>query len=360
MTSSNNKIIIAAAGSGKTSRIVSDALANPNQKSLLVTYTINNTNEIRRKIEQECGHIPRNITVQPWFTFLLNDFVRPYQNYVYAGGRISTINLVNGQSAKYIRKGDPAYYLDKSKNIYTDKLSEFGFECNAHSNGLVVGRLEEIYDHIYIDEVQDLAGYGLELLEVLLKSRIDITLVGDHRQATFQTNHSKKNRQYAGEKIIGKFEAWAAQNLCQIQYLRDSFRCNQMICDLADSIYPDFPTTNSLNTEATGHDGIFIVPKNKLSEYLAMYQPRLLRYDRRSKIPPHDELALNFGDSKGLTFERVLIVPNGKITSFLNAGDVQHLKGDAAKYYVGITRAKHSVAFICDGTVNLPNAVMFE
>ena len=57
--------------------------------------------------------------------------------------------------------------------------------------------------------------------------------------------------------------------------------------------------------------------------------------------------ALNFGLSKGQTFDRVLIYPTGGITKYLKTGDLSKA-GDIPKLYVAITRARFSVAFIHD------------
>lgn len=353
---SANKIIIAAAGSGKTTKIVANVLKKPSEKAAIVTYTLNNVSEIKRKFYEIHGSIPQDVTIIPWFSFLLRDFIRPYQNSVYER-RIESIAFVNGQSTRGIPKTNIArYYLHDGKNVYTDKISEFAEICNDRSGGLVIDRAAALYNHIYIDEIQDLAGYDLELLETLLKSSINTTLVGDHRQATFQTNYSNKNKQYSGAKIIDRFAEWAEQGYCSIEYLQESFRCNQAICDLADSIYPDFPKTASQNADVTDHDGIFIVPNNRVGEYIEKYKPQVLRYDRRTKC---DGLAaLNFGDSKGLTFDRVLIFPNRPIKKLIKAGDFSQATS-AAKLYVAITRARNSVAFVYDGRDTLKRMALY-
>lgn len=46
---SNNKIIIAAAGSGKTSELVNKATELNTKRILITTFTVDNTEEIRRK-----------------------------------------------------------------------------------------------------------------------------------------------------------------------------------------------------------------------------------------------------------------------------------------------------------------------
>ncbi|MGQ6280827.1 hypothetical protein ACUNFM_22340 [Serratia sp. IR-2025] len=47
----NNKIIIACAGAGKTHRIVNEAIES-GEKTLIITYTINNQKEIYEKYKQ--------------------------------------------------------------------------------------------------------------------------------------------------------------------------------------------------------------------------------------------------------------------------------------------------------------------
>ena len=43
-----NEVYIAAAGSGKTTHIVNLAISNPHLKVLITTYTIANTDEIKK------------------------------------------------------------------------------------------------------------------------------------------------------------------------------------------------------------------------------------------------------------------------------------------------------------------------
>ncbi len=78
------------------------------------------------------------------------------------------------------------FYFAEPGQIWSDKLPRFVIECDEASNSAVIRRLEQRFDHIYIDEVQDLVGYDLEIIELLLKSKINVTMVGHHRQATFQ------------------------------------------------------------------------------------------------------------------------------------------------------------------------------
>ena len=342
---SKNKILIAAAGSGKTTTIVKLAISKPQEKIAIITYTNNNFAEIQKKFYELNGSIPSNVTIITWFAFLLRECTRPYQNAIYSK-RIENIEFVNGRSAPYARKSDiEKYFLGHGSNIYTDKISEFSHICNDKSIGLVIDRLERIYDTIFIDEVQDLAGWDLELIKLLFNSKIKILLVGDNRQVVYLTNHSSKNSQYAGHNILVFFEELEKKGICKIYYRSKSFRCNQMICDLADSLYPAMPNTTSLNKELSGHDGIFLVHEDKVGDYIKAYVPAVLRYDKRTTMC-NGFAPINFGNSKGLAFDRVLILPNGPINKFLETGDIGHVAKSVAKFYVAITRARFSVAFV--------------
>ena len=353
-----NNIIISAAGSGKTSYIVGHALKNQNKKILITTFTNENLNEIKKKIIAQHGAIPKNIKIQSWFSFLLSDGVRPFQNYMY-DKRVKSIHLVNGKSAPYVPKSNiEKYYFLSGKYIYTDKISLFITECNTKSNGSVMKRLEDIYDYIYIDEVQDLAGYDFDLLELFLKSKISMVLVGDNRQATFSTNNSAKYKKFKGKNIHDLFLNWQSNKLCTISYKTVCHRCNQVICDFADSLYPNMTKTESKNNEVTGHDGLFLISSKNLDKYIQKYKPKILRYSKATKTDYDD--VLNFGDSKGLTFDRVLIIPNGPLKKFLKTNDYSHLEKSNPKYYVAFTRARYSVSIVYDGDCTVKNFSKYQ
>src|ERR1700688_3005722 len=171
---------------------------------------------------------------------------RPYQNALF-DGRIGGIFWVEGRSktladANQINR----YYLHDNSLIYSDKLARFVYECNKASGGAVIKRLEQRFDQLYIDEIQDMAGWDIEVIELLLKSKISVTLVGDHRQATIRTNNAAKNSGYGGVKIIEKFREWKKAKLCDLKYEVETHRCNQQIADIADGFFPHERKTKSL------------------------------------------------------------------------------------------------------------------
>lgn len=355
---SNNRIIMCAAGGGKTTRIVNDALKDAHSRSLLVTYTRNNQNEIERKFYDREPVIPAQVEVMTWFTFLLRELARPYRGILHTR-RIDNLMFVEGKSVALIPATNvAAHYFAEDRYIYSDKISKFICECNRLTNGAVMDRLAMRFDHLIVDEVQDMAGYDLDLLELVLKSGVKLTLVGDHRQATFKTNNNAKNAAYSGPKIIRKFAEWATADLAILCHERHTHRCHQKIADLGDSFFPGEAATTSLNTESTGHDGVFVVAPSKVAEYMKAFSPQVLRLDVKTTC---DGLpAMNFGESKGLTFKRVLIFPHGKAKQWLRTGALTHIAKSVSKMYVGVTRARHSLAFVYEGPVALPGAQIYK
>lgn len=79
------------------------------------------------------------------------------------------------------------------------------------------------------------------------------------------------------------------------------------------------------------------------------YKPMILRYDNRNKIKfEHECNLINYGLSKGATFERVVIILVSTVESFIHEqGDIES-RQTKTKFYVACTRAVHSMIFTVD------------
>ena len=363
----SNKLVVAAAGSGKTTLLIEEALKFPGKNICILTYTEENEREIRRKVCRRCGTIPPNLSIQTWFSFLLRHGVRPYQSYV-SEPDIRGINLVNMRSGLRYRNrfGQPVYwkeeeaaerfYFDSDRRIFTDKISKFVFRCNQKSGGAVLNRLAQIYEHIFVDEVQDLAGYDLELIRLFFESDINILLVGDPRQVTYLTHHEQKHSKYKDGLIknflIENVKKGIAFEVDETSLSR-SHRNNGAICDFSSSIYPDFPKTvpcdcHDCETLRKGfaHEGIHYISQQEATNYLQRLNAVQLRYNAGTAVSDHHPV-FNFGQSKGLAFDHCLIHPTGKMEKWL-CDPAEELKPSVrAKFYVAVSRARASVAFVC-------------
>ena len=335
-------MVIATAGSRKTEGIIEAALGVVDDPVLITTFTNENRRQILRRINDHAGSLPPNVTVMTWFSFLLAHGARPYQRALTGEpGRIRGLNFV-GEAGRYIpRTNIDQYYFDRNGDMYRDGVADFVCRVDKESGGAVVSRLEKVFQHILIDEVQDLCGYDLEVLDLLFDCHIAVTAVGDPRQHTLSTNRGSKNKKYRGSGL----PIWFAERsaTCEVEERTENFRCNQAICDFADSIYPDYPSTRSRLNKTTRHDGIFEVRPADVLDYYNDHRPVVLRYDRA--VDTQGLPAMNIGVAKGSTFERVLIFPTRPMRQFFAHRDPTKLSAPE-KLYVAVTRARHSVAFV--------------
>ena len=343
-----NRVIVACAGSGKTTRLVERALEDHPRRVAMITYTNNNAREILSRFCELRSGVPTHVDVMTWFGFLLRECARPYQRSKYNEPPIEGLTFVNKRSTPYVKEADTArYYTSLSGGIYSDKISRFVVECEQNSGGAVTRRLERIYSPILIDEFQDLAGWDLEVVRALLETGVEITLVGDPRQHIYSTNPAKKNEQYLGAKVLGLLEKWEKAELCTVESLNTTYRCPQEVCEFANRLWPGMPEMTSAVAASGDHVGAYLVPEDSVHDYLEVVRPQVLRHDRRSKDYGAD--ALNFGLAKGLQFQDVMIVPTGPIRKFLKAGEVDAVMKARDKLHVAVTRAQRSVAFAYNG-----------
>lgn len=343
----NDKLIIAAAGSGKTTHIVNEALKITDGTVLITTYTEANEAEIHKIIIEENKCIPENITVQTWFSFLLQHGARPFQGKSFDKD-IKGLVLMNQQSAPYVNESDTEkhYFTDRHK-IYSDKLSKFVIKCNKNNSGAVIDRLSRIYKYIFIDEVQDLAGYDLNFLKLLFSSSINTLLVGDPRQGTYSTNNASKNKRFQKSKIVHFFDDPSISIKKDDTSLVVNHRCVGPICDFSNKLFPDLPKAKSGNLERPKHSGVFLVRKKDVNHYLEEFHPAQLRYDKRTFVN-EEYFVRTFGDSKGLSFDRVLVYLTKPLIEWMKNNNSNLAPTSRSKFYVATTRARYSVGIIYD------------
>lgn len=224
--SAEHLAVLAAAGSRKTEFVVNEALAHVGKRVLITTYTLNNLRCVEDRIYGKVGCVPGHITITSWYGFLLNQWCRPYQRAVLgAPGVIRGLDFVSTRPRLVRQSQARRYYCNGPGDIYADWTADFAVKANDATRGDVVRRLEAIYDEIYIDEVQDLVGYDLDVLDALLGSKAHITMVGDPRQHTYATNQNRRNKKYRGAGLWD----WLGErkDTCELRTNTVSYRSNQ-------------------------------------------------------------------------------------------------------------------------------------
>jgi len=348
-----------AAGSGKTWSICNEALSNVNcaatgKRILITTYTNKGVDTVVGELEkQNLGVSSSCITIRSWYQFLLAELIRPYQSYIVEINQIKAFDFSGryGQ-VNYYRKGESKRYLsEKRQLVKKDCASELALFLNEQSRGAVIARLEQVYSHIYIDEIQDMAGYDLNLIEMLFDSEITIVCVGDNKQATYKTHNARKNKGKAGRNL---WEFCAEKESCgaaTIEQNMVSRRFNSNICAFANSVFSNTNNITSCMNDITGHDGVFVINRSDVEQYLRYFKPAVLKYDRRTDVG--GRASYNYGECKGMTFDRVLLYPTQSFAAFLSGKKLDKPE----KYYVAVTRPRYSLSIIMN---KLPTETLFE
>lgn len=344
----NNIVIMAAAGAGKTHDICKEVIENAkttNKKILITTYTNKGIESIEKEYKkQNNGVIDKNVVILSWFQFLLRELVKPYQSSI-----LNKINIINSidfnHQYGYINfnsRGTPKHYM-LTNNILSNTVSEFAIDSNIKSNNKVIQRLGEIYSHIYIDEIQDLAGEDIEILNLLFNSKIQIQCVGDVKQSTYTTYNAKKNKKITGIHLIDFFKELERKGIITLLFNNKTRRFGREICEFSNSICND--KNNRIESDKIykeENQGVYLLDKKDFENYFKIYKPTILKFDAKTKI---DYDSLNFGQCKGMTFDRVAIFPNKKYKEFLQNGTSLD---SPCKYYVSATRGRYSIVFVVE------------
>lgn len=347
------KLMIAAAGAGKTTFLINKALSETNGKVLVTTFTIENCAEIKRKLIAENGFIPSHITVKTWFDFLLNDCLRPYQCVL--SEKLHNLNIgfmyiEGGQSALRTKETSFQHYFTKDWKIFSDKVSKFIIKTHEKDNNLIFNRLSRLYKHMYIDEVQDLSGYDFDIITNILNYVDNVILVGDPRQCTYSTNNLPKYKPY-NNGGIKEFRNKFWKDICELDEstLNCSHRNEKIICNLSSLLYQTYTPTSSCACciDNDEHLGIYLIPKSKLENYLEQYSPVQLRLTASTKVNTNYSY-MNMGVAKGLTLDRVLLYPTKDMVDWLSNHNHELADSTRAKFYVGLTRPKLSLGVLLD------------
>lgn len=342
---SSNVVVLACAGSGKTWGICNDSICcgNVSKKALMISYTHKGVYSIKKEYtKQNLGVLNKNVKVCTWFQFILRELIKPYQkSFLNEISQIRSCDFSRMYEIDYSHKNSKEYFLNRHNDVKANHASEFAILLNELSDGAVLRRLGETYFCIYIDELQDLVGKDIELLELLFLSSVKVYCVGDYKQATLKTHNPKSNKTKGGMHVFSYLETIKESHRIEIIKNNCSRRFIADIAKFANLFYSEDPVTSVVEANKSAM-GVFQILEEDVHEYIRFFKPNILKYDKNTLTL--DYPSLNFGVSKGMTIERVLIFPNGPLRKFLLNPSNQLTAPE--KYYVGVTRAKYSLAFV--------------
>lgn len=325
-------LMLAVAGSGKTTYLIS--LLNLEQRFLLVTYTRNNYEHLRRSVIIKFGYFPENIKVLKYFQFVYSFCYMPFCG---LNNRPNGICFDFPPEKTRFYPGTNAFYRTKAGRLYHNRIAHY---CNAQCVDGIKARLDKYYDYLLIDEVQDFAGYDFNLLLNILPNKCNSICVGDFFQHTYDTSKDgrvNKNLYDNYNKYLKKW--WDAGVIVDIDTLSRTRRCNAEICS--------FVVTMGIDIESTGEaEGSVIVleREDEVDEVVANDSIPKLFLEKSSN---YRCTSLNWGESKGIdAFIDVCVVLNKTTQNLFSQGNLKELNPMTKnKLYVACTRAHRHLYF---------------
>ncbi|MGQ4560535.1 UvrD-helicase domain-containing protein [Dermabacteraceae bacterium P7054] len=346
-----HSFVHACAGAGKTELIVQTCANTVDKKRrLVITLTESGQEELVSRLSKKCNQ-SQMPDVMGWYAFVIRNYVRPYLPTLFPDIRPTGFIFERAMHPEnHYKLSGHRRYFSSNGSIYKEALPELAVKVAEAMQGAVEKRLGRIYDEIIIDEVQDLSRKSLDIIERLLaQAKPHLILVGDVRQSLLDSDQmSSKNRNADRLELINWYRKHESAGQLQIEELCETWRSNQRIADFSDCIFPSglaFAKTQSKNQTVTGHDGVFLVHEHNLSTYLKKYDPVPLRGSKSSGKHLHYLGFKNIRKVKGLTYERVVIYPTNPMLKLITDGKPL-ADQSACLFYVGITRARASVAII--------------
>lgn len=331
----DKKLVLAVAGSGKTTEIIDKI--NYNDRTIIITYTDNNFNNIRNKIIKKFNEIPPNVRIYTYFTFLYNFCFAPLKKDVYVRGL--DFNQVKNH---FLQSRKLSYYMDiKTRKMYHSRLAKL---CNERMLGNIINRIEKYFDNIYIDEIQDFSGNDFNFILNIIKCRCNCFLVGDFYQHTYDTSRDgsvNKNLYNDYSKYIKKFKSAIHNLVIDNTCFSKSKRCSKEVCDFINErigISIESYFNNSSNVlEITDLEEVDAVVKN--NNIIKLFYQNSKKYNIDS--------ADNWGDSKGETFVDVCVVLNPNTYDFYKKNELMKLPPITKnKLYVACSRPTQNLYLV--------------
>ena len=230
-------------------------------------------------------------------------------------------------------------------------------------NPSVAELYREHFACVFVDEVQDLAGYDLDILAALARSSARLLMVGDPRQVTYLTHHERRYQKYADGGIVAFLrEELPRKVLVEIDEtsLNRTHRNSAAICAVSSRLFPALPAGQACQCVGCRGNplvgaGVFVLRTADYAHYLASVRPMQLRDSINSAGVDTGSPVMNFGESKGRGFDHVVVLPTTPMKKWL-VDPTSELKAQSrAKFYVALTRGRLSVAVAMDwGTAPLP------
>ena len=324
----DKRVILAAAGSGKTSHII-DSLRSSG-RSLIVTYTVNNYNNLRKCIASEYGCIPDHIRLYTYFAFLYSFCLRPF-----AADKMKLRGInwhAPPDSTRWIKRTNEHYYLDKNRRLYHCRMAAFPNSISIVPK--IQRRLSTYFDSFFVDEVQDFAGHDFNFLCAISAADLRVLLIGDFYQHTYDTSRDGNTNRNLHKDAVGYMHKLKTHGFeIDVSSFVKSYRCSPTVCAFVNqNIGIEIESHRVDDTKVE-----YVDTEERADELFHRTDIVKLFYKLHETYPCFSD---NWGTSKGIdSFDNVCVVLNDKTDEYYNKKKLKSLAPQTKnKLYVACTR----------------------
>lgn len=334
----DKRVVFAVAGSGKTSRLINEL--DVVKRVLLLTYTESNCEEICRRVLLKFGHLPGNITVCTYFTFLNSFCYRPLLLMKMQTTGISFERPSEYSSRQKLQSRDR--YVTKSGRIYHARMAKV---LDVHGCiPTLLRRLERYYDKVCVDEVQDFGGHDFNLLKQIVRANVEVLLVGDFYQHTYSTSSDGAVNKGLHDSYDRFKEALRSAGLIvDTASLLKSHRCSATVCSfIRAKIGVDIHAHSERTTQVS-----VVSDLSQAAELHATSDTIKLFFQEHGRYGCYSQ---NWGDSKGRDhYQNVCVVLNAESWRHFSAGTLSEMAAISRnKLYVACSRARGNLHVMPD------------
>jgi len=331
----DKRIILAVAGSGKTKFIIDKLCLE--KRHLIITYTINNEMNLRERIIAKFGFFPSNVKLTTYFPFLYKFCYRPSMGYAYRDKGMEMNSPP--EFTRRLKREDIRYYRSHGNRFYHNRLALLVLNYRSE---FVMNRLIKYYDNLFVDEFQDFAGHDFNLIGHLVTAPINVYLVGDFYQHTFDTSRDGRtniNLHKSREKYLEKCKQ--LDLVVDVTTLNNSWRCSNEICSfVSEKLGIEIGSNRSDSTKIkiidTIEEAIPIIDNNSI---IKLFNSASYKYDCSGD---------NWGAVKGINnyIDVCVVMTKGAFESLLNDTLQDLAPTTKSKLYVAITRTRGDLYFM--------------
>ena len=332
-------VIFAVAGSGKTSHIVNNL--SENSQSLVITYTNSNLNNLKRKIVKKFDFFPQCICLLSYFTFLYQFCFKPFL------WRKTGVTGISWQQPRIfrIRQDNPMYYMDKNRRLYHNRIAKLLEVSDLFTS--INQRIEKYFDNVYIDEVQDFGGNDFNLLKSIFRTNVNLLLVGDFYQHTYDTSRDANVNRNLHNDINAYIKVFEDNGIfIDKTTLNKSWRCSPDICNFVSNNLGIAMESHRTDSSTISYATL----KDELDRIIMCEKTVKLFYQKHYSFNCYSK---NWGDSKGIDkYDDVCVVLNKTTEKLFKNKELHKLNPlTRNKFYVACTRARGNLHFISESSL---------